>query len=450
VLKNGERQVATDISGIRRDHIARYEFARTLIKKPSRVLDVACGVGYGSWLLAQDGHTVIGADISPEAIDFAKKHWSCKGTNFVVADLTVDAFKGAEVAVCFETIEHLENPAPFLRGLRNAADLLIASVPNETVFPYENYKFHYQHYTRSQFTDLLLRSGWQPVAYYGQEGPESEVEPEIEGRTLIVVARKNTSSPKKITEDSPGPNTVESHTPPRHVVIIGLGPSASSYMDMIKTLGNRHKFADEVWAINAMADIIQHDRVFHMDDVLVQEQRAEKNSTGNIAAMLEWMKKHPGPIYTSVKRDGYPGLVEFPLAEVLSTGGLPYFNSTAAYAIAYALHIGVKEISLYGIDYTLPNAHSAEQGRACCEFWLGMAMARGVLVNVPAETSLMDGCEPDERKFYGFDMFHVNLEEREEGGVEVKLDPKENPPTAEEIEKRYNHNQHPNPLMRKK
>jgi hypothetical protein len=221
-------------------------------------------------------------------------------------------------------------------------------------------------------------------------------------------------------------------------------------MDMIKALGNRHKFADEVWAINAMADIIQHDRVFHMDDVLVQEQRAALNPTGNIAAMLEWMKKHPGPIYTSVKREGYPGLVEFPLAEVISQGGLPYFNSTAAYAIAYALHIGVKEISLYGIDYTLPNAHSAEQGRACCEFWLGMAMARGVLVNVPAETSLMDGCEPDERKFYGFDMFHVRLEEREEGGVEVNLDPKENPPTGEEIEKRYNHNQHPNPLMRKK
>jgi hypothetical protein len=50
-----------------------------------------------------------------------------------------------------------------------------------------------------------------------------------------------------------------------------------------------------------------------------------------------------------------------------------YFNSTAAYAVAYAIHMGVKKISVFGMDFTYPNAHDAEKGRACVEFWLGIA-----------------------------------------------------------------------------
>ena len=446
MLDNGERQVAPELSGIRRDHVARYEFALTQLKPKSRVLDVACGVGYGTSMLAAAGHEVVGVDVSKEAIDYARKNWKRRGAKFICADITRRKFKGFDAVVCFETIEHLEDPAPFLESLREAAPTLIASVPNETVFPFKKYKFHHRHYTHRQFTELLASTGWRENQWFGQVGTQSPVEPETEGRTLVVMAKRSAKklpAKKEIAQDIKPPA-------PEHVVIIGLGPSASSYMDLIKTLGNRRAFADEVWAINAMADIIQCDRVFHMDDLKVQEARASARPDGNIAAMIKWMRRHPGPIYTSVKREGYPGLVEFPLADVIGNGGIPYFNSTAAYAIAYAIHIGVKEISFYGIDYTLPNAHSAEQGRACCEFWIGMAMARGILINVPTETSLMDGCEPSERKYYGYDHFNVELIDKPGGGVEVELKPKEKAPTADEIEARYNHKQHPNPLMRKK
>jgi SAM-dependent methyltransferase len=444
VLDNGERQVAPDVSGIRRDHVARYEFALTRLKRRSQVIDLACGVGYGSHLMASAGHQVIGIDRDADAVQFARKHYGKSGAIFRLGDASTARLLQSNAAVCFETIEHLADPLPMLRNLRKAAGTLIASVPNETVFPFRNYKFHHRHYTRAQFQELLAVAGWRVTEWHGQAGPHSEVEPEIEGRTLVVVAKR--ARPVAAKEKP----AVEARLAPDHVVIIGLGPSASSYMDLIKTLGNRRAFADEVWAINAMADIIQCDRVFHMDDLRVQEARAAAQPDGNIAAMIQWMRKHPGPIYTSVKREGYPGLVEFPLADVIGNGGIPYFNSTAAYAIAYAIHIGVKEISFYGIDYTLPNAHSAEQGRACCEFWIGMAMARGILINVPAETSLMDGCEPTERKYYGYDHYNVLLTDKLGGGVNVELQPKEKPPTAQEIEARYNHRQHPNPLMRKK
>jgi hypothetical protein len=74
------------------------------------------------------------------------------------------------------------------------------------------------------------------------------------------------------------------------------------------------------------------DRVFHMDDVRIQQVRADAVPDSNIAVMLDWMKAHPGPIYTSRPHPDYPGLVRFPLQDVLNDLGTAYFNGTAAYA----------------------------------------------------------------------------------------------------------------------
>jgi hypothetical protein len=240
---------------------------------------------------------------------------------------------------------------------------------------------------------------------------------------------------------------------PEHVSIIGLGPSAGMFFELTKRLGGVSAYCDEVWGINAIGDVLRCHRIFHMDDLLVQAARAEANPGGNIAAMVRWLKDHPGPIYTSRVREGYPGLVPFPLEEVLNAGhdnngGAPYFNSTAAYAVAYAIHIGVKKISLFGIDYTLPNAHKAEQGRACVEFWLGIASARGIAITVPEQSSLLDACAPEAERLYGYDCADVVLSERIGGGVSVRFEDKP-PPTAAEIEARYDHSKHPNRLMGK-
>lgn len=233
---------------------------------------------------------------------------------------------------------------------------------------------------------------------------------------------------------------------PDHVAILGLGPSLASFVDLTKRLGGRSAWCDEVWGINAVADVIACHRVFHMDDLSVQEARAEAKPEGNIASMVRWLRKHPGPIYTSRLRPGYPGLVEFPLQEVLRDGGLPYFNNTAAYAIAYAVLIGVKKISLFGIDFTLPNIHAGEKGRACCEFWLGIAAARGIVIVGPEQTTLMDYCAPDSERFYGYDCADVSVEDNEDGQAVVRFTDKP-APTAEEIERRYDHSRHPNRLI---
>lgn len=238
---------------------------------------------------------------------------------------------------------------------------------------------------------------------------------------------------------------------PAHVAIVGLGPSCATFFEMTRRLGGVSAYCDEVWGINAIGDVLRCDRVFHMDDLRVQEARGAAKPDGNIAAMVRWLKTHPGPVYTSRLRPGYPGLVEFPLEDVLNgtkdgNGGAPYFNSTAAYAIAFAIHIGVKQISLFGLDYTLPNSHHAEQGRACCEFWLGIAAARGIEITIPGTSSLMDGCATDRERLYGYDCTDVIFEDAD-GRLRLRFEDRPEPVDAGEIERRYDHSKHPNRLV---
>ena len=231
---------------------------------------------------------------------------------------------------------------------------------------------------------------------------------------------------------------------PAHVAILGLGPSVTQWLEIAKRHGARH--ADEVWGINALGDVLHCDRVFHMDDVRVQEARAAIRPESNSATMVRRLRKHPGPIYTSRAHPDYPGLVEFPLAAVVDEFKHAYFNSTAAYAVAYAVFIGVKKLSIYGFDFTYPNAHHAEKGRACVEFWLGIAVSRGIDLCIPHVSSLMDACEPAGR-LYGYDTVDVEFSRTGDGPLVAEMTEREAVASAAEIEARYDHTRHPSPLV---
>lgn len=453
-LNSGERQVAPTISGIRRDHVARYEWAAKMLPPDSCVMDFGCGIGYGARILADAGHTVFAVDRDEETIAFAKQHYSHPGITFVGPG-EMWRYRKYDAVICFEMIEHVKDPGHYLTNFSEKAPLLLASVPNEDVFPFKNYAFHHRHYRRSEFDELLRSTGFEVDMWFGQMGPESEVEPDVNGRTLIAVAQRSAASKSIAPEPDARITTSNAAAAPEHVAIVGLGPSCATFFELTRRMGGVSAWCDEVWGINAIGDVLRCDRVFHMDDIKVQELRAAANPSGNIAAMVKWLKCHPGPIYTSVTRPGYPGLVAYPLEAVLnsrhdSNGGAPYFNSTAAYAIAYAVHIGVKRISLFGLDYTLPNSHKAEQGRACCEFWLGIAAARGIEITLPDTTSLLDACATDRDRLYGYDCVDVALVDQSDGSVRVAMTDRADIPTAAEIEQRYNHTDHPNPLMRQR
>ena len=64
------------IDGIRKDHVERYQFVAKRLAKGSRVVDFACGIGYGTRIMAVAGAIAHGFDIDAEAIEYAKQRES--------------------------------------------------------------------------------------------------------------------------------------------------------------------------------------------------------------------------------------------------------------------------------------------------------------------------------------------------------------------------------------
>lgn len=185
----GERQVGTSLSQIRLDHVHRYLFAASQIPLGARVLDCACGIGYGTNILASTGaRHVLGVDVSDEAIAFADRHWLTTGTVFLAGDAEHLPDLGEfDAAVSFETIEHLDEPEAMIRSIR--AKTLIASVPNEAALPFDPARFphHRRHYRVDDLPELVRP--FQLRSVYGQTGRESQVGefvPHV--RTIVFVA----------------------------------------------------------------------------------------------------------------------------------------------------------------------------------------------------------------------------------------------------------------------
>ena len=115
-------------------HLERYEFARQNLV-PGSLLDIACGVGYGTVLLAKNPvvATAVGADIDDGAVQYAAKRYGTDKITYVNSDaLRFSATQPLNNIVSLETIEHVDDPhAVFahLVELLAPGGRLIASVP---------------------------------------------------------------------------------------------------------------------------------------------------------------------------------------------------------------------------------------------------------------------------------------------------------------------------------
>ena len=181
------------------------------------------------------------------------------------------------------------------------------------------------------------------------------------------------------------------------VAIVGLGKSWFDY-NLAKSHGVHF---DEVWSINGVASVIYHDRVFMMDPP--SRFLDTEDAGGQTDSMAKLLKEHKGPIYTCELDDRCPGLVEYPIKEVITETNCYYLNNTVAYAIAFAYWNDVSNIKLFGIDFSYQgNLHFAEAGRGCVEFWLSKCVEKGMQIEVAHSSGLLDTNVPAEQKLYGY------------------------------------------------
>ena len=167
------------------EHVARYLMAAQLAEG-RRVLDAACGEGYGTAILAGAGaSSAVGVDSDAAIVAHARERY---GLEFATADVAALPFDGDafDLVVSFETIEHVAEPEAVLDELTRvlAPDgLLVISTPNKHEYLVEN-EFHTRELTHEEFLELLrprfpsvrvlYQQNWLTSTILGEEGMREE------------------------------------------------------------------------------------------------------------------------------------------------------------------------------------------------------------------------------------------------------------------------------------
>ncbi len=156
------------------EHWHRYAVV-TPLAAGKRVLDAACGEGYGSHLLAQTAAAVTGVDLSSDAVEHATRRYGRGNLQFVAASVTRLPLADASVdlVVSFETIEHLQEQQQMLAEFRRVLDprgALIISSPNRPVYNESGgvaNDYHVRELDRDELAQLL-DPRFPQQAWYGQ------------------------------------------------------------------------------------------------------------------------------------------------------------------------------------------------------------------------------------------------------------------------------------------
>jgi SAM-dependent methyltransferase len=170
----GERFTPECVREIRYEHVHRYAFAQRLVEG-QRVLDAACGEGYGSAMLAARAASVSGVDLSAEAVAHARRRYRAPGLSFEQADCLALPFAddSFDRVVSFETLEHLEDHNGLLREFRRvlrADGLLLISSPDKAVYSDQQQNrnpFHVRELYRPEF-EALLSAHFPAYQLWGQ------------------------------------------------------------------------------------------------------------------------------------------------------------------------------------------------------------------------------------------------------------------------------------------
>lgn len=158
---SGERFTTVMTGGIDHEHRHRYLFALGFCRG-RRVLDIACGEGYGAALLATEAAGVVGVDVDAATVAHASVAYPLPNLCFVAGDATAIPLADAsvEVVVSFETIEHFAEHERFLAELRRVlvpGGLLVISSPIKENYGAEDWEnpYHARELTQREFKALV-------------------------------------------------------------------------------------------------------------------------------------------------------------------------------------------------------------------------------------------------------------------------------------------------------
>lgn len=198
-LNSGERVVETNYDHVPKDHLARYQMTIPYIQSSNRVLDIACGTGYGTNLLAigKKDCAFTGVDISSEAIEFAKSNFLQENITYLAGEVFVLSPESCfDTIICFETLEHIKEDEVFFEQLINRLTddgTLILSVPHAKILPVEQTRnhFHFRHYNVEDIQYFCTKFDLMISKILGQgNADDPEIVTDTEKKCLIFIIKK--------------------------------------------------------------------------------------------------------------------------------------------------------------------------------------------------------------------------------------------------------------------
>lgn len=174
----GERFVPETMSGkIVLEHMQRYFAVRDIIKG-QKVLDAACGAGYGTAYMSGFADSIIGIDVSNEAIEYdRKKYGHLPNVQFIKASITDLPLPddSIDVVVSFETIEHVDEASQnqFMKEIKRVLKtdgILIMSTPDKKYYSdrdmFKN-EFHIKEFYFAEYR-AFLEANFRYVGLFSQ------------------------------------------------------------------------------------------------------------------------------------------------------------------------------------------------------------------------------------------------------------------------------------------
>ncbi|PLY08272.1 MAG: SAM-dependent methyltransferase, partial [Desulfuromonas sp.] len=158
----GERFTPETSGPILVEHLHRYSAVRNLCYEKA-VLDIACGEGYGSNLLATVAASVVGVDISDDAIKHACERYRRSNLEFLHGECACIPLDDScvDVVISFETIEHHKQHQEMMAEIKRVLKpkgLLVISSPDKhehSIVPGYESEFHVKELFRQEFIDLV-------------------------------------------------------------------------------------------------------------------------------------------------------------------------------------------------------------------------------------------------------------------------------------------------------
>jgi hypothetical protein len=205
-------------------------------------------------------------------------------------------------------------------------------------------------------------------------------------------------------------------------LLCALGPSKHALIDA-QTAHQPDSVlmdVDEVWSLNAAvnwyAGRVRWDCLFVLDYLDGERSKYPRY----VQRIADWASRHQAPVITSLAgaMAEHPYIHEYPIREVINAMGDTshlYYHNSIPLIVAYALAIGVKQLIIYGADYTHEATKRREDDRANAEYWIGFAAARGMVIQIAPESSLLNANQPE--RVYGYPYMPVSAQPARQAGV---------------------------------